>query len=247
MNTSDTSGTIRNKPRRVVRNALIITVIFTGLAIAAGYTLDGMKGGYAAIVLCGFAALTALITALIYLPRAREFDRLVNQLKPLAHWVIGPDDWSKFAEEDRRENAAANKAMLWLLVIISAVVCGGLWLLYKDDFFLYVLIGIIVFYSIVAAITPYLRKLSLNKGTHEVIIGDSAILVGGTFQTWKHLAARLRNVVISDEGTIPMLKIRVDFPTRTGYQETIIRAPIPAGKMEEAVKVKEVLDKQVED
>lgn len=241
-----TTPAIRNKPRRVVRNALIVTAVFILLAVAAGYTLDGMNGGYAAIVGCGFVALTSLITALVYVPRAKEFDRLVNQLQPLAHWTIGEDEWKAFAEVDRKENAASNKAVLLLLIVISVIVCGGLAFLYKDRFFLYLLAGIIVFYSIVAAITPYLRKQALNNGTREVIISEEAILVGGTFQTWKHLGARLRNVVVSSDGPVPMLQLLIDFPTRTGYEENVIRAPIPPGKMEEAVKVQLLLARQVE-
>lgn len=94
-----TTASIVNKPRKVIRNALIITGLIIAGAVITGYSsLDGMNGGYALIVLFGFLAMTSLVTALVYIPRAREFDKLVSQLQPLAHWTYSNEEWNAFIE-----------------------------------------------------------------------------------------------------------------------------------------------------
>ncbi len=236
---------IINKPRKVLRNSIILALLMIAAAVISGYSLDGMKGGYALIVIFGFLALTFLIVAFVYFPRAREFDRLVNDMTPLAHWTFSKEEWLTFTEEDLKESIEANKTTLKMLIIISAIICGVLAMIYKDLFFVYILIGIVVFYGIIAMTVPYLKKRSLLKGSRDVIIGEEAIIVGSTFQTWKFLGAKLRGAVVSNESNIPLLLIRVDFPTRHGYQESIIRSPIPTAKMKDAVQIAALLQKKV--
>lgn len=240
----DCNKKIINRPGKVMQNCFLLTVLMIIAAVVSGYTLDGMSGGYALIVIFGFLALMFLIAAIIYRPRAKEFDRLANDLNSLARWTFSEDEWAAFTEEDRKESLAANKSILKLLIIISAIICGILALIYKDFFFVYILTGIIVFYGIIALTVPFFKKKSLLKGSRDVIIGEESIIVGSTFQTWKFLGAKLRGAVVSHESNIPLLLIRVDFPTRHGFQESIIRSPIPPGKLKDAEQIAQLLQKK---
>lgn len=56
-----TTASIVNKPRKVIRNAVIFTLLMIAGAVITGNSgLDGMNGGYALIVLFGFLAMSSL-------------------------------------------------------------------------------------------------------------------------------------------------------------------------------------------
>ncbi|MGB3008315.1 MAG: hypothetical protein WBC06_17500 [Chitinophagaceae bacterium] len=246
METIITTKNITNKPQKVVRNAFIIVALMIGGAVITGYSnLDGMEGGYALIVAFGFLALIAFITAIVYIPRAKEFNKLTKELQPLAHWTYSQQEWDEFIKEDLKETIAVNKATLRLVIIISIIVCAILLLMYKDNLFILIIGGLILLLTLVAFIAPLIRKRILSKGIHEAFIGKDAAYVGGTFQTWKHLRARLFNVEVDTTVPIPIVHIEFEFPTLQGIQQSIVRIPVPAGKLEEAKKIAVILQKQI--
>ena len=246
METTISTQHISNKPRKVVRNAFIITVLMIAGAIITGYSnLDGMEGGFALIILFSFLALIAFITALVYVPRAREFHKLVQELHPLAHWTYTQQEWDAFIKEDLKETISVNKKMLRLIIIISVVVCAILLLIYRDNLFILIIAGLILLLTLVAFIAPIIRRNILRKGIHEAYIGSQAAYVGGTFQTWNHLGARLSNIKINSEAVIPILQIAIEFPTLQGMQQSIFRIPVPAGKMDDGKKIAETLQHQI--
>jgi len=246
MNTPVVTEPFDNKPRKVVRNAFILTLLLIAGAVFTGYSgMDGMKGGYALILILGFLAMTAFITALVYIPRAREFDKLVRELKPLAHWTYTQKEWNLFMQEDLKENLAVNKATLRLVIIVSFVVLAVLLLLYRDNLFILIIAGIISMLTVVALIAPRIRSLLLKKGRQEALIGERSAYIGGTFQTWTQLGACLVGTDIYEDGEIPVLHIIYEFPTLQATQQEIVRIPVPAGKMEEARKLVEMLRKQI--
>ncbi len=237
---------IINKPRKVVRTALLLTLLMITGAVITGYSgLPGMQGGYALIMLFAFFALCALVTALVYIPRARAFDKLVHELKPLARWTYSQDEWDQFVAEDLKETTAINKATLRWVSIVSLVVCAGLMVVYRDALFIWIIAGILFMLTIVAFSFPLLRARMLRKGIRETIIGETAAYTGGTFQTWTQLGSRLTGVDIYKEAPIPVLHIIYEFPTLQAWQQEIVRIPVPAGKMEEAERIRELLSKQI--
>lgn len=246
MNTAEITAGIVNKPRRVMRNAFLVTALMIAGAIITGYSgLDGMKGGYALIVLFGFLAMTSLVTAILYIPRAKEFDKLMNGLNPLARWTYTQEEWEAFIKEDLKEMIAVNKATLRLVIIVSLVVGAILLLIYRDNLFILIIAGIILLLSAVAFLAPRIRSHYLKKGVQVSLVGEKAAFTGGSFQTWTQLGAYLVGTDIYTEGEIPVLHIIFEFPTLQGVQQEIIRIPVPAGKMDEARKVVEILTKQI--
>lgn len=229
-----------------MRITFIITLILIIAAIAVGYSnIDGMNGGYALIVMLGFFAIMTLITALVYRPRAREFDSLVNNLKPLAHWSYEQKEWEAFIKEDFKEMVIVNKALRNYVAAIALVVMVLLLLIYQDVFFIWAIGAIILLLTILAFIAPRIKRAVLNKGIHEAIIGENAALVGGAFQTWTKLGSHLTAVEINTEGEIPLLHIIFEFPTLQAYQQEILRIPVPTGKMPQAQQVADLLRKQI--
>ncbi|MBK9570005.1 MAG: hypothetical protein IPO53_08830 [Chitinophagaceae bacterium] len=245
MATTISTQPIINKPRKVMRNAFILTALMIAGAVITGYSnLDGMNGGYALVALFIFFALSAFITALVYIPRAKEFHKLIQQLHPLAHWTYTQQEWEAFIKEDLKETISVNKATLRLVIIISVFVCGFLLLIYRDNLFILIIGGIILLLTLVAFIAPFIRRNILKKGIHEAFIGNQSAYVGGTFQSWNQLGARLTNIVIYTEAAIPIMHIIFEYPTLRGNQQSIFRIPVPAGKLEDGKKIAETLQKQ---
>ena len=239
-------STIVNKPRKVIRVALIITLLMIAGAVITGYSgLPGMEGGYALIMLFSFFALSALITALVYIPRAKAFDKLVRDLKPLAHWTYTQTEWDDFVEEDLKETTEVNKATLLWVTLVAIAVGTGLYLWYRDTLFIWIIACIILMLTIVAFSFPLIRSHMLRKGIQESIIGETAAYTGGSFQTWTQLGARITGVDIYTSAKLPILHIIFEFPTLQAWQQEIIRIPVPFGKMEEAEKIKGILAKQI--
>ncbi len=246
MNPLIVTGPIVNKSRKVIRNAFIITGLMIAGAFITGYSgLDGMKGGYALIVLFGFLAMSAFVTAIVYIPRAREFDKLVSELKPLAHWTYTETEWNSFIQEDLKENMSVNKATLRLVIIVSTIVLAVLLMVYRDNLFILIIAGIIGMLTVVAFAAPRIRSHFLKKGIHEALVGERSAIIGGTFQTWTQLGAYLIGTDIYEEAEIPVLHIIFEFPTLQATQQEIVRIPVPAGKIEEARKIVEILRKQI--
>jgi uncharacterized Tic20 family protein len=235
MQTALKTGTIINRPKRVVRNAFIITALLIALSIVIGYSsLNGMDGGYALIFLSGFMAMVALVTALVYIPRAKAFSKLMNELNPLAHWTYTQEEWDAFVKEDLKETISVNKSILRMMIIISIVVCCILLLMYRDNQYIIIIGALILFLSIVAFLVPHIRSNMFKKGIHEAYIGTSSAYVGGSFKTWSQLGAHLVSATLFTESTIPLLQIVFEYPSLLIVQQEIIRIPVPQDKIEEA-------------
>jgi len=235
METPITTKNIVNKPRRVIRTAFVIALVFIAGAIMIGYSnIDGMKGGFAIIAFCIFFALTALVTAMVFISRARAFDELLIKMKPLVRWTYDQEEWDAFIKEDLKERLVVNKSTLKYVSGIALVVMLFLLLIYRDIFFLWLIAGLILLLTIVAFTAPVLQSAALKKGRHEAIIGETAAYVGGSFQTWTGLGAHLTAVDIFTEGEIPILHIVFEFPTLQGFQQEIIRIPVPVRMAKQA-------------
>jgi hypothetical protein len=238
---------IPNKPAKVVRTAFILALLMIVAAVAVGFSnIDGMNGGYALIFAFVFFAMIALVVALVYRSRAREFNALVNGITALAHWTYNQNEWDNFIQTDLKESMAVNKSMLKYIAVISLVVMGFLLYKFEDVFFIWIIAGLIALLTLVAFITPRLRSAALKKGIHEAFIGEQAAYVGGQFQTWTGLGARLTGVELSTAENIAIIKIIFKIPTLQAWKEEIVRIPVPNNQMPQAKQVVALLQKLVE-
>lgn len=229
-----------------MRNSFLLGGFLILIAIGvANSGLDMMDVGFGLMFLSLFFALSAIVTGLVFIGRAREFDRLVRDLKPLAHWTYQPDEWQRFLGEDHKEYLAVNKATLKLVLVTTAVVGVLLLLLIQDLIMLWIILGIMLLVTVAAYGAPALRRTMLRKGVAESYVGEHAAYVGGSFQTWNQLGARLIGVDIYTDAPIPVLHIIFEFPTLQYSQEEIVRIPVPEGRMEEAKRIVGVLRKQI--
>ena len=232
-------SSIVNKPRKVYIRALIIcaTIIIASIVIGNS-NMDGMDGKYPLIFLLGFASIVAFITAMIFIPRAREFDRLMSDLKPLAHWQYTNEEWDNFLGESKKEMLSVNKATLRLATIIAAVVGIILIIASRDSLFMVIIAGIILIMAAAAYLGPLIQTSLMKREVKEAFIGQKSAYIGGSFHTWSQKRSKLTGAgIYTEETPVPILHISYEFPNLRRFQHEMIRIPVPAGKMEEAEKI----------
>ena len=244
----ESRSSIVNKPRKVHIRALIICATLIIASIVIGNSnMDGMDGKYPLIFLLGFASILAFITAMIFIPRAREFDRLMSDINPIAHWKYTNEEWNNFLGESKKEMLSVNKATLRLATIIAVVVGIILIIASRDSLFAVIIAGIILIMVAAAFLGPLIQTSLMKREIKEALIGQKSAYIGGSFYTWSPKGSKLTGAgIYTDETPIPMLHISYEFPTLRTFQQEMIRIPVPAGKMEEAEKVVLELLKQQE-
>lgn len=118
---------------RAVNAAFAITAAFVGAMFVPGLVgADMMRCGYAAATLCGFLAICALVTALVYVRRARELAKLFAGENLLAAWTYEKAFWEQAAQSDAEAEIADKRRLLFLVIALSVLIGGGFWILDPD-------------------------------------------------------------------------------------------------------------------
>ena len=233
-----------NIPRRVLRVATTICLLLVVAALVLN-RLREEEARYAAMTLCLVGALTAGITALVYVPRARDFENLIGTEAPLVHWRYRANEWQQFVGENLARDVAVNWA-IWALIAGIAVITGLiLTAIFGDPLFLVIIAVLLVVLLIPAMGVPRFRRWRMLRNSMEAIIGRNAVYVGGRFQSWNALGARLDRVTIDERATPNLVEIQFTYPALTGLQEEAVRIPIPAGELATARRVRQELVRQL--
>lgn len=237
---------IQNRPRKTMWQAIGFAAVCIVVMLAIGFSnINMMDMGYGLMFIMFFASVASFVVAWVYAGRAKAFDQLINSFQPLAYWRYTNEEWLAYLEENEKEMWLVNKATLRWAVSITVVVGIFLMAVYQDVLMLSIILGIIAMLAIAAFVAPKMRKQLLQNNVHEACIGEHAVYIGGSFQLWNQLGARLTAVAIYEESTPAMLHIFFEYPTLQGFQEEIIRVPVPAGKKDEANRVVEQLRQQI--
>ena len=235
---------ISNTQRRVMWIAWMVAVLCFVGAVLFG-VLSRTEARYAGIVLSGFAGICGIITALVYGPRAREFDRLFNTESPLVVWEYDKREWLDYVRENYRRDFEGNWSLWILIAVICALVGGVMAALSQDPLFLWITIGLALFLILPAVGVPKARRWRMLHNPPKAIINRRAVWIGGRFQTWAGLGASLVSVEIDPAAAPRLLCITFRFDTRTGPQDETVRVPVPTGQESAAESAREELQKEI--
>lgn len=229
---------IINTQRRIVNLWYGITLIFLFCCFLPSLLgIDGMEGGFAIMTLSGFLTMTGIIVILVYRSRARLVDKILDGEGRIAQWKYSPDEWYKFIERDFDEEKKAKKNLFYLVAAISVLIGFILMILVKDPLILLIILGIIAMIAIPAFAAPRYRMRKLKNSEAEVLLARDGLIVGKMIHLWIKMGARL-DLVLLDNTTDPnIVEFHYSMPSRTGRQEEVARVPVPAGRMEEAMKI----------
>ena len=227
-----------------VAGALVATCFVPALV-----KLDGMKGGFALILVAGFGAFAALLTALILLASARRLDRLLRGEALFARWVYPPEQWRRFVEAEHGVESAEKRALFLFVAGIVVVVTALFVLAVRDVAALQVAAGMLVLVGVlwlVVTVGPGARHRRLLRAAPEVWIGPEGILAGETYHDFAMAFGRIDAVRLRDvEGTL-LLEVDASYPSRTGRSTATARVPVPGDDPTEGLRVAGMYGREVE-
>lgn len=228
---------IQNRQWRVVHGALWMSMLFlAGIFLPSWLEMDMMRYGFGIATLCGFACLTAVVTAWMYAKQARALDKILNGEQVLGHWTVSEADWRTFTGMDYAEQMGRNKSLLILTLSLTAVIAIGLTLVSGDPLFLVICSGIALMVTIAAYLGPmwYQKQQQDNR---EVIIAESGVYCGGRFAYWDLITIQLDAVTLRQD-TIPAL-LAFDFTYLNGrmVNSDTMRVPVPINALDIARKI----------
>ena len=232
----------RNSRRALVVAALLFLACF--IPKLAGW--DMMRGGFAWIMLAGFAALAALITAAIFRGRGRQAQALLSGTGGfIAEWTVPGDLWRDIIQRQFEEEKAAKKSLL-RIVWFFCIVTGIGFILYDPEAGVWVG-GMMLFTMfatwLAATLTPGMRLRSLSASETRVRVGRQCVMLGDELHSWNLVGSWLQGAEVQQEDGRQWLRVRYAFLTRAGIQEEEVLLPVPENEEEKARHAAEELSK----
>jgi hypothetical protein len=233
---------INNNPAR--RTAFIWTgIILVGIIIIFIPSLtgmDGFNGGFALSFLGGFISLIGLIAAIIYFRMAGILDKTVKKENILVHWTYAPEEWKTYTKTEHKEDTSTRKGLFLMVLVISALVCGVMAAVVRDDYLIFFLIflGIVAITGITALATGWSNYRNNQARLGEVYITLDGLYLNKQLHVWKGLGNSLEAIAFEEEYRAqPRIKVDYSSPARTGRNYYTARVPVPPGQEEVARKI----------
>jgi hypothetical protein len=158
----------------------------------------------------------------------------------LAHWTYRPAEWRAYvaAEMHHRVREALT------LGAIPAVLGTLILRILKPDWALALWVGVglgvfVAVWRLAMALAAHRRHLAVAHG--EVIIGPTALLVNGRYETIDDGSIRFAGARVLEDGRPAILEIAIRVPGKYRGSAEEYRIPIPAGRGDEARAVARAL------
>ncbi len=227
----------RNGEARLALLSALATGIFgflTAFPFLSG--MDGPAGGFALAFLALLLGLTSVAVFFLYAYRAWRLEQLFTS--PIVHWAYDEAFWKAWVKDEFREESGEKLGLLMLIGFICVVVGVPFILVNPDSGALVtaVLFGLMALLAVAAYLVPLLTRNKRLQSRGEAFIGKNGLWLCGDFHNWepspifRFESARIRS------GRPSVLVFEYAALARYGYQQQVVRVPIPNGKMEEAEK-----------
>ncbi len=218
-----------------------------GVFLPFVFGMEGMGGGFAIAVVCGFLALSAAIAASVFAARARILGRLFRGADVLACWTYPEADRTNHAKKELAEEKKASWVLL-LIIAAFALLIGIGFLIADPDagrFVLLVMVGLVALLAVVAFLAPSIRHRKRRRAVPEAIVSREGAYVFGMLHTWRLLGARIEDVDLAT-GAKPVLHVTYSAPVLYGKvfltrQSYTVSIPVPPGEQGRAEEVAQAL------
>lgn len=249
MNTAPTPIPIPNTAKTAATVWWILSVaffigIFTSV-IAEFFGADIEDWMFALGFFCLILSITSLFVAIMYTKRGRVAGAILRGENLLAHWTYTPEEWTRYAGKEHKENVNTNRNLFFLVAVITVIVGIIFGIGHSEDlgFVVVMILGIIAIAGISALLAVGLNKRQNRKYLGEVFITKDALFINRVLHTWKGFGAALEGVAYEAQGReIPVVIIEYSIPARYNRQSVTVRVPVPAGHEAEA----EIIVQQLE-
>ncbi len=231
---------MRNTQRTAARVSLLIA-LGGALAFVAVPVLDiDIFSGGGAMLMAGLlVGITGLVAAWLFAGRAAMLDNLRRGDDVLARWEYDADTWASFAQVDLGESTAELTGLRWLVMVISAVVCGVLFFVLAEARWVFPVVFVAINALIWLVCALRIRSITAKarrRGPATVTISRHAAEVAGELHVWKGPLLSFEGAQLKGRDPV-MLAITYSVWVRYGRQYHTARIPVPEGRLEQAQQI----------
>jgi len=231
------------------------TGLWIGVALAliglAGIVLpplagvSGMGGGYALACVGLFILIAGLVTALVYLQRARGLARILAGDGTLARWIYTEAESQCQIDNEFRGSVTQNRALYFIMVAWFVVIVGAL---VAYDYhqnqevnwpFAGGMLLIVLLLGIVAWVSPRVLRRRAYRGGREVIIGRSGLVLSGVLHSWAAPLSRLSEVSLVEDSLQTALEFSIRSAGWLGSSSSgyVVKVFVPPEQLDAARRV----------
>lgn len=145
-----------------------------------------------------FFFISSVIIGFMFRSREKKLQALITGKNLVAEWTLTKEQKKSYVNYLFKHESGKNLIILFSIGSI-AVVVFGLFILFIDEGKLamfFVLIGLIVFLSLVAFGMPYYYKIKNTKGDGNILIGAKYAYINGYFHNWDFPLSGLKKIKI---------------------------------------------------
>ena len=194
------------------------------------------NGRFAFAMFGALFAVGGLLFAVFLWGRDRARQRLRSGRDRLARWTCTPAEWTAFAGEEAVAQASHRRLLLGItavFMILATIV--ALFANQQAGVFVGLLMTVLwlICWAVAYATGRQRRDAAVVP---EVCIGRDGLLVGDELHTWRGWSQRLEACTLQTE-PVPQLRFSYSAMTRSGRVSTVVRVPVPTGRLDEAAAV----------
>lgn len=145
-----------------------------------------------------FFFISSVIIGFMFRSREKKLQALITGENLVAEWTLTKEQKKSYINYLFKHESSKNLIILFSIASI-AVVVFGLFIIFIDEGKLamfFVLIGLIVFLSLVAFGMPYYYKIKNTKGDGNILIGAKYAYINGYFHNWDFPLSGLKKIKI---------------------------------------------------
>ena len=226
------------KSKKYALISLIISAAsLFGIFLPNLFGMDGFDGGFAVSTVCLAVFITAIICTGVFWWLAGKEQRII-QGEHLAHWTYMDDEWTKFAQMERKMDASSKK-ILFFMIVGFAVLFGVIFMIADPEngiYVAYAMAGLIVLMGLVAWLSVRSASKNLNR-KGEAYITKDGILINGVMHFWSIPGSRLESANLHQETDPKYIVFTYSFVARYGRQSNEVRVPVPKVKEADAAGI----------
>lgn len=178
---------IKNKQKSVALVFGGLTVVFILLTLLPFFRMNLFSGKWAFAFMGIFFSISSFIIAMIFKNRAKKMKKLLSGEKLIVQLKLNNKMLQQYAETLRKESTAKNKAVMWVIGVLFAVVAiPFLFFLEKDEIggFLLIIASILFLVFSASRFFPFYYYLKNRNGDGQILIGEKFVYINGYFHNW---------------------------------------------------------------
>lgn len=180
---------VKNKQLLISWIFWVSSIFFIFVMITPFIESNPLSGIWALAFLGFFLSISCAVIALIFRNRAKKMDKLLSGEKLLVHLELDKEMLQQYAETLRNESRAKNKAVMWVVGILFAVITiPFLFFLEKDEIsgFLAIIGSVVLLIFVASRFFPVYYYRKNMKGDRQILIGEKYAYFNGFFHNWDY-------------------------------------------------------------